>query len=68
METVGDRVASARVVAGLSRRGLAKAILSSTSTISRIERGLRNPSLGMLHRIAFALNVKVSQLTTPRKL
>ena len=44
----------ARVGAGLSRRALAAKARVPTSTVSRIEEGLSDPSLGMLDRLVSA--------------
>ena len=58
--TVGVIIAEARKQAGLSQKALAALTGIDQSDISRIERGLANPSLGTLERIAGALHKKLS--------
>ena len=56
---VGNAVAAARARKGLSQKELAAATGIDQSDISRIERGIANPSVGTLNRIAEALDAKL---------
>lgn len=56
---VGNAVASARAKKGYSQRELSEATGIDQSDISRIERGVANPSVGTLSRIANALGAKL---------
>lgn len=53
---VGKAVASARAAKGLSQSELAKLSGIDQSDISKIERGIANPSVGTLMKIAEALD------------
>lgn len=57
---VGDAVAAARAEKGLSQKELAAATGIDQSDISKIERGVANPSVGTLNRIAEALGAKLT--------
>lgn len=61
MTTTGERVEAARRERGLSLRKLAEASGVHYNTIHAIERG-RQPSLGVLTRIAKGLGVSVTAL------
>ena len=52
---VGDAVAAARANAGMTQKELARISRIDQSDISRIERGVANPSIATLSRIAAAL-------------
>lgn len=52
----GNAVAAARAKAGISQMELSRATGIDQSDISKIERGIANPSVGTLNRIASALN------------
>lgn len=57
---VADAVLSARAKAGISQSELSAATGIDQSDISKIERGLANPSVNTLSRIANALGAKLS--------
>lgn len=57
---VANAVLSARANAGMSQKELAAASGIDQSDISKIERGVANPSIATLNRIANALGVKLS--------
>lgn len=53
---VGDAVVAARARKAMSQKELAQATGIDQSDISKIERGVANPSIGTLNRIAEALD------------
>ena len=57
MSRVGQHIRDLRGRVNLTQTDLAYSVGSSQSTISQIEKGHRNPSFGMLNRIACALDV-----------
>ena len=57
---VGDAVAAARARKGISQKELAQATGIDQSDLSKIERGVANPSIGTLNRIAVALDAKLT--------
>ncbi len=57
-----DNLARIRQSRNLTQTQLADAISANQATISKIERGEGNPTLDMIQRIAFALNVHPSAL------
>lgn len=57
---VGDAVIAARARKGISQIDLAKLTGKNQADISRIERGVANPSVITLNRIAEALDCKLS--------
>jgi transcriptional regulator with XRE-family HTH domain len=59
---VGDRIREARAHAGVSVRGLARAIGVSPSLISQIETGKSRPSVSTLYSITKALGISVEEL------
>ena len=59
---VGSAVSEARARAGLSQKALSAATGIDQSDISKIERGVANPSISTLSRIADALDAKLSVL------
>lgn len=61
-ETLGPALRKARTERGLSQEELAFRSEVHRTYISEIERGLKNPSLFTLERLAHALNIKVSAL------
>jgi len=63
---VGDSIAKARADANMSQKDLSKATGIDQSDISKIERGISNPSLFTLNRIANALDMKLT-ITFERK-
>ena len=58
----GKAVRKLRLEQGLSQQQLADACGLDLSYIGQIERGLRNPTLGVMHGIAKVLKTKVSDL------
>ncbi len=56
---IGNSVAEARAKAGLSQQALSKITGIDQSDISKIERGIGNPSVATLNRIAEALGAKL---------
>lgn len=62
---IGERIKTARSMAELSQRKLAKAMGVSAMAISRYERGLDIPSSGVLIRLAQVLDVKVEYFLRP---
>jgi transcriptional regulator with XRE-family HTH domain len=61
----GKTVRKLRQVRGLTQEQLADGSSIHRTYIGGIERGERNPTLLMIHRIAGALGVKPSQLLEP---
>lgn len=59
---VGDRVRSARQERGLSLGALAKAAGVGKGSLSEIEHGARNPTLGTLYALAGALGLPLASL------
>lgn len=59
---LGGRLRYARLSLGLSLKDVAHRSDCSESMVSKVERGLVEPSLAMLHRIAGALETNVSDL------
>lgn len=60
-------VRDARTGAGLSRRALAAKAGVPTSTVSRIEEGLSDPTLGMLERLVNAAGAELEVEARPRE-
>jgi transcriptional regulator with XRE-family HTH domain len=58
----GQNVRAARAVSGLSQEALGDAAGLHMTEISRLERGIREPRLGTIVRIAKALKVPPGQL------
>ncbi len=58
----GKRVREVRLKQGLSQGDVSRKLNLHRSYISGIERGVRNPSLKVVQKIAKALEVKVSDL------
>jgi len=56
---IGSAVSEARARRGLSQKALAEATGIDQSDISKIERGIANPSVGTLSRLAEALDKKL---------
>ena len=63
VNNVGERLRDARMQAGLSQRDLAEPGVSY-AYISRIESGVRTPSVKVLRRLAPKLGVSVTWLET----
>jgi transcriptional regulator with XRE-family HTH domain len=62
MADVGSKIKSLRTQAGLTLRELGRMSGVSHASISRYEKGLTEPPWGVVHRIAVALGVDVSDL------
>ena len=60
--TLGELIKKARQNAGYTQRELAEKANVATVTLQQYERGVRQPRLEQLHRIADALNVSVAYL------
>src|SRR3954454_10494563 len=63
MKAIGDRLREARLRAGMSQRELSQPGVSY-AYISRIEAGVRTPSVKVLRKLAPKLGVSVSWLET----
>ncbi|MBS5905507.1 MAG: helix-turn-helix transcriptional regulator [Acetobacteraceae bacterium] len=59
---LGERVNALRVALGLSQEDFAGRVGLDRTYVSGIERGLRNPTLLVLLRLAQALEVSVTEL------
>ena len=64
---VGRRIRLLREIKGISQEGLAEHSGLHRTYISAVERGLRNPSLKSLGRMAKALGMDISQLFEAEK-
>lgn len=62
MVNIGKRIKSARQKVGMSQEELAQTIGVTKSTISKYEKGAREPRYDQLQRIAAALGVPVQEL------
>jgi transcriptional regulator with XRE-family HTH domain len=62
MNIIGSCIANRRIDLGLSQQEVARKIGKTQAAISNIEAGKRTPSIGMLHLIAQALQVQMSQI------
>lgn len=63
-QKLGKKIRDLRKDQGLSQEQLSFAAKIDRSYISEIENGLRNPSLQTLEKLAKALKVKLSDLTS----
>ncbi|WP_174870025.1 helix-turn-helix domain-containing protein [Pectobacterium polaris] len=61
---LGQRVKTLRLQAGLSQEAFAEKCGLDRTYISGIERGIRNPTLEILHIIANGLHTTLNQLFT----
>ena len=59
--TVSEKIQEARSKTGLTQQQLADAIGTTTQNISQYERGVRNPKIETLRKIADALGVPVAE-------
>ena len=59
-ELLTDELIKARAAAGLTQKELAEKTGINQADISRIERGIANPSISTLERLAAGLNAKLS--------
>ena len=62
LSQVGKRIRSLREAKGVSQEGLAEKSGLHRTYIGGVERGLRNPSVKSLSRMAKALDVGIGQL------
>ena len=62
MPLIGNRLALLRKRRGLSQEELAERAHLDRSYVSRIERGLANPSMSVLERICVALDITLQEL------
>ena len=62
MHKVGERIKELRKKAGLTQAQLAEKLNVTPQNISQYERGLKNPKIGTLNKIAKALGVPVTEL------
>ena len=60
--SIGDSVRARRVALRLSQRDLAHAAATTAAAVSHIERGIRQPSAGLLARLAGALQCSTDDL------
>ena len=65
LRTIGQRVQEERKAAGLTQESLAEIANLSVSYVGQIERGLREPSLKALMKVASALGVELFSLFVP---
>lgn len=65
MVNIGKRIKSARQKVGMSQEELAQTIGVTKSTISKYEKGAREPRYDQLQRIAAALGTSISNLLPP---
>ena len=56
---IGEEVARARLAAGMTQQELARHAKTRQANISRLERGIQNPSAEFLERIAKSLGRKI---------
>ena len=71
METMGERIAKARMYMNLNQRELAKKANIAEPTLSRYENGYREPKAGTISQIAEALgkeSYKINQKINKRGL
>ena len=59
METMGERIAKARMYMNLNQRELAKKANIAEPTLSRYENGYREPKAGTISQIAEALGISL---------
>lgn len=62
MPNFGERIKAARLDAGLNQKALAEKAGVATITIQQYERGVREPRLKQLARIAKALNMSAHEM------
>lgn len=56
---IGEEVARARKQAGMTQQELARLSKTRQANISRLERGIQNPSVEFLERVAKSLGRKI---------
>ena len=60
--SLGKDIKQIRQQKGMTQAQLAAAVGTTTQNISQYERGVRNPKIGMIQRMAAALNVSLDAL------
>ena len=65
LKRAGGRIRAARLAAGLTQETLADRSRTHVSYIGQMERGLREPSLRALKRVADALGLELHTLFAP---
>lgn len=65
LKSFGKRLAEIRKQKGVTQEKLADAVELHRTYIGFIEQGKRNPSIANIHKIAKALNIKLSKLFKP---
>ncbi|MEI7750666.1 MAG: helix-turn-helix transcriptional regulator [Candidatus Omnitrophota bacterium] len=58
-QVIGEEVARARKQAGMTQQELARHAKTRQANISRLERGIQNPSVEFLERVAKSLGRKI---------
>lgn len=66
-EKWGRRIRAFRKLKGFTQEGFAKELGVSVSILGEIERGNRMPSLELLKRVAYILNITIEDLTPPEE-
>lgn len=61
-KTFGRKIRDARVDLDLSQKNMAELIPMNQSNYSKIERGLQEPNINQLKRIAVILNISIDDL------
>lgn len=61
-EQLGKRIKSLRMARAMSQAELAKAANISQSTITQLEKGLKDPTFSTLRGISNALNIPISKI------
>ncbi|MBQ0990714.1 helix-turn-helix transcriptional regulator [Micromonospora sp. H61] len=64
LAALGHAVANARYAAGLTLDGLAERSGISRRMLTEVEQGRINPSIGVLHAIAHAVDVPLGELAS----
>lgn len=67
MAMIGSQLRALRVAKGLSLRALATAVGVSPTLLSQVERGVTEPSLSTLRRLADVYTISLADLFTPEK-
>jgi transcriptional regulator with XRE-family HTH domain len=68
LSALGSAIRSVREAAGISQEQLALMTGLDRSYVSRLERGIANPSYLALCKVSNALNIRVSQIIEQGKL
>lgn len=65
LASLGQRIKATRTSSGMSQQGLADASGLDRSYISLVEQGKQNPTIGVVLKIADALDVSIGELMAP---